>query len=130
VSSGEISMIFAPSASIMAPVQGNRVKPLAITGTQRHPTLPQVPTMIEAGLVDFDARNWIALFAPRGMYEESILRLNAEINRIVRTEGMRERFAAIGAESMTGTPGEWRAYVRSEVEKWAKVIKAAGLKPE
>jgi tripartite-type tricarboxylate transporter receptor subunit TctC len=64
------------------------------------------------------------------MSEAAILRLNAEINRIVQTVGMRERFAAVGAESMTGTPGEWRTYVRKEVEKWATVIKAAGLKPE
>jgi tripartite-type tricarboxylate transporter receptor subunit TctC len=130
VASGEITMIFAPSASITPSIQSKRVRPLAITSTERHPSFPQVPTMAEAALPDFDARNWIALFAPRGTPEESILRLNAEINRIVKTSSMRERFAAVGAEAMTGTPKECAAYVRSEAGKWAKVIKAAGVKPE
>ena len=130
VSSGEITMIFAPSASIMPSIQSKRVRPLAITSMRRHPSLPQVPTMHEAALPQFDAGNWIGVFAPRGTPQEAIQRMNAEINRIVETPAMRERFAAIGAESMTGSPKEWAAYVRSEAVKWGKVIKAAGLKPE
>ena len=84
--------------------------------------------MIEAGLADFEARNWIALFAPRGMSEEAVQRLNTEINRIVQTKGMRERFAGLGAEPMQGTPKQWAAYVQDEVAKWAKVVKAAGVR--
>lgn len=128
VASGEITMNFSPSSSVMPLVQSRRVRALAITSTQRHASVPEVPTMIEAGLADFEARNWIALFAPRGMSEEAIQRLNAEINRIVQLPGMRERFAGVGAEPLQGTPKQWAAYVREEVAKWAKVVKAAGVR--
>ena len=128
VASGEITMNFSPSSSVMPLVQSRRVRALAITSTQRHASVPDVPTMIEAGLVDFEARNWIALFAPRGMPEEAVQRLNTEINRIVQLPGMRERFAGVGAEPMQGTPKQWAAYVHDEVAKWAKVVKAAGVR--
>ncbi len=130
VASGEITMIFAPTPSIIPLVHSKRVRPLAITSAQRHPSLPDVPTMMEAALPDFESRNWIALFGPRGMPEESVNRINSEINRIVQLPGMRERLAGLGAESMHGTPKEWAAYVRDEVSKWAKVIKAAGIQLE
>ncbi len=130
VVSGEIAMVFSPTSSVMTLVQAKRVRALAITSTQRLSALPAVPTMIEAGMPDFESRNWIALFAPRGMPEDSINRLNAEINRIVETAAMRERFAEIGAESMRGTPRQWSAYVRDEVAKWARVVKSAGVKLE
>ena len=130
VASGEITLIFAPTPSIMPLVQSKRVRALAITSTQRHPAVPDVPTVMEAALPDFESRNWIALFGPRGMAEESILRINNEINRVVQTPAMRERFTAIGAEPMHGTPAQWVAYVRDEVAKWAKVIKAANVRME
>lgn len=127
VASGELSMIFSPTSSIMPLAQSRRVRSLAITSLQRHPTVPDVPTMIEAGVDGFEARNWIALFAPVGMSREAINRLNAEINRIVQTPTMRERFAAVGAETLYGSPGQWATYVRDEVAKWTKVVKATGL---
>ena len=89
--------------------------------------MPGVPTMIEAGVEGFEARNWIALFAPSGMSREAINRLNSEINRIVQTPTMLERFAAVGAEALQGTPEQWATYVREEVAKWTKVVKAAGI---
>lgn len=128
VASGELSMIFSPTSSIMSLAQSRRVRSLAITSLQRHPSVPDVPTMIEAGVDGFEARNWIALFAPTGMSREAIHRLNAEINRIVQTPNMRERFAAVGAEALQGTPTQWAAYVRDEVAKWSKVVKDAGIK--
>jgi len=76
----------------------------------------------------FDARNWIALFAPAGMSFDAINRLNAEINRIVQTPNMRKRFTAVGAVPLQGTPKQWASYVRDEVANWAKVVKAAGVR--
>lgn len=127
---GEITMIFSPTPSIIPLVHSKRVRPLAITSTQRHPSIPDVPTMMEAALPQFESHNWIGLFAPRGISEESINLLNSEINRIVQSPSMRERFAGVGAEPMHGTPRQWAAYVRDEVSKWAKVIKAAGVRME
>jgi tripartite-type tricarboxylate transporter receptor subunit TctC len=128
VASGEITMIFSPSSSVLPLVQSKRVRALAITSTRRHPSVPDVETLIEAGMPDFDARNWIALFAPSGMSPDAVNRLNAEINRIVQTPTMIERFTAVGAEPLQGTPKQWAAYVREEVAKWAKVVKSAGVR--
>ena len=130
VASGEITLNFSPSSSVMALVQSQRLRALAITSTQRHAALPGVPTMIEAGLADFEARNWIGLFAPAGMPAEAMTRLNASINRAVQLPALRERFTGIGAEPLQGTPQQWAAYVREEVAKWAKVVKAAGVRVE
>jgi tripartite-type tricarboxylate transporter receptor subunit TctC len=128
VASGELSTIFSPTSSILHLVQSRRVRALAITSTQRHPSLPDVPTMIEAGMEGFEARNWIALFAPTGTPPDAINRLNAEINRIVQTPIMRERFAAVGAEPLSGSPMQWAAYVRDEVAKWTRVVSSAGIR--
>ena len=130
VASGELSTIFSPTSSIVHLVRSRRVRALAITSTQRHPSVPDVPTMIEAGMDGFEARNWIALFAPTGMSADAINLLNAEINRIVQTPGMRDRFTAVGAEALVGTPKQWAAYVRDEVAKWTRVVKAAGIRLE
>ena len=130
VASGELSTIFSPTSSILHLVQSRRVRSLAITSTQRHPSVPDVPTMIEAGMEGFEARNWIALFAPTGMSPDAINLLNAEINRIVQTPGMRDRFTAVGAEPLVGTPKQWGTYVRDEVAKWTRVVKATGIRLE
>jgi tripartite-type tricarboxylate transporter receptor subunit TctC len=127
---GQVTMIFSPTPSVMPHVLSKRVRALAITSTQRHVSLPDVPTMIEAALPDFESRNWIALFAPAGTPRGIIHRLNSEINRIVQEPTMQQRLARLGAEPMSGTPEEWVAYVRAEVDKWAKVIKAAGVRLE
>lgn len=127
VASGELSMIFSPTSSIMPLAHSRRVRSLAITSLQRHPVIPDVPTMIEAGVAGFEARNWIALLAPTGMSRDTVNRLNTEINRIVQMPNMRERFAAVGAEALHGTPAQWAAYIREEVAKWTKVVKAAGI---
>lgn len=130
VASGELSTIFSPTSSIVHLVRSRRVRALAITSTERHPSVPDVPTMIEAGMEGFEARNWIALFAPTGMSPDAINMLNAEINRIVQTPGMRDRFTAVGAEPLVGTPKQWATYVRDEVAKWTRVVKAAGIRVE
>lgn len=130
VASGELSTIFSPTSSIVHLVRSQRVRALAITSTQRHLSVPDVPTMIEAGMDGFEARNWIALFAPTGTPSDAINLLNAEINRIVQTSAMRERFTAVGAEPLVGTPRQWAAYVRDEVVKWTRVVKAADIRLE
>ena len=130
VASGEISMLFSPSSSVMPLVQSKRVRALAVTGSERMTVLPDVPTVKESAYADFEARNWIGLLAPRGMAEENISRLNAEINRAVQTAVVRERFANLGAQPLQGSPKQWAAYLRDEVAKWARVSKAAGVRLE
>ncbi|MBM3344317.1 MAG: tripartite tricarboxylate transporter substrate binding protein [Betaproteobacteria bacterium] len=128
VASGELTMIFSPSSSVMPMIQSQRVRALAITSRERHPTLPQVPTVAEAAYADFHAGNWIALIGPSGMPGAAVARLNSEINRVVQTAAMRERFAALGATPLSATPQEATAFVHEEVAKWAKVVKSAGIR--
>lgn len=128
VAGGELTMIFSPSSSVIPMIHAKRVRAIAITSPQRHPTVPEVPTVAEAAYPDFQAGNWIALIGPRGLPGDVVTRLNSEINRIVQTPAMRERFAAVGAEPMQGSPQQVVTYVHDEVAKWAKVVKAAGIK--
>ncbi len=130
VAAGEISMIFSPSSSVIPMIRARRVRALAITSRERHPTLPEVPTMMEAALPDFQAGNWIALIGPRGLPTEAVNRLNSEINRVVQTPALRERFAAVGAAPLQASPREAAAFVHDEVAKWAKVVKDAGIRLE
>lgn len=128
VVNGQVSMAFTPTASVMPLVQSRRARAVAITSSQRHLTLPDVPTMTESALPGFEAINWVALFAPRGAPAEAGARLNTEINRVVQLPAIRESFATLGAEPLVGTQQQWAAYVRDEVSKWAKVIKASNVK--
>ncbi len=130
VISGQVSMIFTPAASVMPHIRSGRLRALALTSSERLPSLPEVPTMAEAALPGFDSRNWVGLFAPRGVPAEAAARLNAEINRVVQTPAVRASFDNIGTEPMTGSVLHWQGYVRSEVAKWAKVIRTARIEAQ
>ncbi len=127
---GQVSMIFTPAASVMPHIQSARLRALAVTTNERLSGLPEVPTLTESALPGFESRNWVALFAPRGIAADISQRLNTEINRAVQTPAMRASFANIGSEPMTGTPQQWSVFVRDEVAKWAKVIKASNITAE
>lgn len=101
---GQVSMIFTPAASVMPHIQSGRLRALAVTINERLAGLPAVPTLAESALPGFDARNWVALFAPRGTPGDISSRLNTEINRTVQTPAMRASFASLGSEAMVGTP--------------------------
>ena len=127
---GQVSMIFTPAASVMPHVRSGRLRALATTSSERMSSLPEVPTLAEAALPGFESRNWVGLFAPRGVPAEAAFRLNAEINRIVQTPAMRASLDHIGTEAMTGSVQHWQGYVRNEVIKWAKVIREANILPQ
>jgi tripartite-type tricarboxylate transporter receptor subunit TctC len=124
---GQVSMIFTPAPSVMPHIQSGRLRALAITSTTRHASLPEVPTLDKAALPGFEAINWVGLFAPRGIPTDVITRLNTEINRVVQTTAMQKIFAGLGTEPMAGNPQQWSSYVRSEVAKWALVVKEARI---
>jgi len=111
----------------MPHIRSGRLRALAVTSSERMASLPEVPTLAEAALPGFESRNWVGLFAPKGMQPDAAARLNAEINRIVLTPAMRASFDSIGSEPMTGTVQHWQNYVRNEVIKWAKVIREANI---
>jgi tripartite-type tricarboxylate transporter receptor subunit TctC len=127
---GQVTMMFANTASVLPSVGAGRLRALAITSAKRSSAAPNVPTMMEAGFAGFESSTWFSLIAPAGSPASALQRLNAEVNRIVQLPDVRERFAAQGAEPLTGNVEQVVAYTRGEIEKWARVIKSAGLKVE
>jgi tripartite-type tricarboxylate transporter receptor subunit TctC len=92
--------------------------------------LPDIPTVAETGLPGYEAVSWFGFMAPTGTPKEVIARLHKEIVAILNQPEVRERFARDGADVVAGSPEEFGAYIRSEAVKWAKVVKAAAIKPE
>ena len=128
--SGQIEMMFDSVPSMAPMIQAGRVKALGTTGKVRSAILPGVPTLSEAGVPGYQATIWIGLMAPAGTPPPIVTRLNAEINKILARADVRQAWEKQGATAMAMSPDEFGAYVQSEIDKWAKVIKANGIKPE
>ena len=112
----------------MPHVRAGKLHALAVTTTRRSPAAPEVPTMGEAGVPGFDISNWFAYFVPAGTPREVINRLNAEINRGLKLQDVREKLGNVGAEAVGTSPEELAKFVRDESDKFAKLIKASGAK--
>ncbi len=126
--SGEIQVAFSSTTSVIGHIRAGRAKALAVTGPRRSPIAPEVPSVAESGLPGFEVTGWYGLLAPKKTPAEIILRLNIESNRVLPE--LKARFAELGSEVIGGTPAEFAAFIKSDQEKWAKVIKNAGLWPE
>jgi tripartite-type tricarboxylate transporter receptor subunit TctC len=125
---GHIPMFFSGMPPSMPHVKAGKLRPLAVTTTKRSPAAPEVPTMEQAGLPGFDISNWFAYFVPGGTPAEIVNRLNAEVNRGLEFQDVREKLAAVGAETVGTTPEKLGSFVRAETDKFAKLIKASGVK--
>ena len=111
-------------------VQAGTLRALAVTGTQRAAVLPNVPTMQEAGVKDYDAATWFALLAPAGTPQPIIDLLSARSDAILAGNEFREALAVQGAAVEGGPPERLAAYLKSELDKWGKAAKLAGIQPE
>jgi tripartite-type tricarboxylate transporter receptor subunit TctC len=125
---GQIQVMFAASAPVMPHVRSGKLRALAVTGPKRVSAAPDLPTVIEAGVPGYDVTLWYALLAPKGLSKEIVSRWNTEVNRIIQTQEIKERFASGGLEPAPGTPDEFTAILKRDVERWAKVVKQAGIK--
>ena len=125
---GQIPMTFSVLFTALPHIKSGRVIGLAVTSAQRQPVLPQTPTLAESGYPGFDTSDWWALLAPSGTPADIVGRLNAETNRILRLADVRERFAALAIEPLGGTGEHAAQFMQSEMDKWAKVVRQAGLK--
>ncbi len=112
----------------MPHVQSGKLRAIALTGATRSPLLPQLPTVAEAGLPGFDVTSWYGLFGPAALPREIIMRLNGEISAAITAPELKERLTALGAEPSVKNPEQFAQYVREEITKWAKVVKASGAK--
>ena len=125
---GQVSMYFSGIAVGLPLVKAGRARGLAVTTKRRSPLAPDMPTMDEAGVPGFETALWVGMFAPAGTPPAIVARLNTEIRKAVNAPDLRERLIAIGAVPFAGTPEELGVYLRNEIEKYGKVVRAIGLK--
>jgi tripartite-type tricarboxylate transporter receptor subunit TctC len=128
--SGHVSVTIASMLGAIPHVRSGRLRALGVTSARRVPSVPDIPTIAEAGVPGYESLQWYGLLAPTGTPQEIITRLNKEVVSILRTPEIGERLANDGGEVVASTPEEFGAYLRAETDKWAKVAKAAGIKPE
>jgi len=127
---GQIAATFANALTAKPQVDAGRVRALAITGPRRIEALPGVPPVAEAGVPGYEAMQWYGLLAPAGTPAAVVARLNGEALKALRSAEMKERLAADGAEPLGGSPAEFAALIRRELDKWTRVARAAGIDPQ
>ena len=128
--SGEVDMGTMAVPGAIPIVRAGKVRPLAVLSEQRQPALPEVPTMKESGVDDFVVPIWYGLLAPAGTPREIVNRLNSEIHKALASADLKQRLAASGVEPLTSTPEHFANFIKSEIVRYAKVIKDAGIKAQ
>jgi tripartite-type tricarboxylate transporter receptor subunit TctC len=124
---GHVEMIFSGVPALVPHIQSGRIRAIAIGSLKRFPALPQVPTFDEAGVKGYEATTWFGLMAPAKTPKDITSRLNAEVDKALKSADIKERFMADGLEPMGGSAEAFAKFMRSEIDKYAKVIKAAGV---
>lgn len=124
---GHVHMTFAPVAAAVPPVQSAKLRALGISSTKRSKTLPDVPTIDEAGVAGYEAGGWNAMLAPANTPRDIVLRINQAIHAALAAPRIQDLLAKSGTEPMAGTPEEFGSFLKTEVVKWGKVVRAAGI---
>lgn len=127
---GQVDVMFDNIPNVIQHVRAGRMKALAVSGAKRAASAPDVPTVIESGVPGYDVSVWFGLLAPAGTPRDIVMRLNAEAQRIIATPDVTDKFVKQGVEPRTGTPEQFGDLIKSEVPRWAKVIKDAGIKAD
>lgn len=128
VMAGQVDLMFDTMLSSMPHVKGGKLKALAVTSSQRSPVAPDLPTVAESGLPGYEAIAWNGLLAPAGTPKEVVARLNTELKAVLENPEIRQRFEAQGFSAAWSAPSAYGAFLQSEVDKWAKVVKTSGAK--
>jgi tripartite-type tricarboxylate transporter receptor subunit TctC len=127
---GQIAFLMDSAVSAQSHIKDGKVRALAVSGNKRSTAMPNVPTFTEIGISGLEFGNWFGVFLPSGTAPEIAQRLNSELNTIVRTADVMDRFDKLGAEPAGGTPEQFSKTVRDEYESWKVVIQRAGIKAE
>ncbi|MEO7728682.1 MAG: tripartite tricarboxylate transporter substrate binding protein [Burkholderiales bacterium] len=127
---GQVQAMVSGMSSVMVHIKAGRLRPLAVTGAQRSPAVPELPTIAESGFPKFEATAWYGVLAPAGTPKTIVTRLHDEIVRVLKMPDVKERLEYVGFELVGGTPEAFAAYIKTEIKKWQPVVKASGVKPE
>jgi tripartite-type tricarboxylate transporter receptor subunit TctC len=127
---GQVQVMFSGMSSVMPHLKAGKLRALAVTGAQRSPAAPEVPTIAESGFPGFEASAWYGVLAPAGTPRRIVVRLHDEIVRVLKMPDVKERLENVGFELVGSTPEAFGVYIKTEIQKWARVVKASGIKPE
>src|SRR6185503_11808099 len=121
---------FAPISAGLSQIKGGKLRPLAVTTAKRSPTLPEVPTLAEAGVKSAESALWVALWGPAGMPADIVQKINADVRKALVDPATKARLQSLGNDTMDMSPEQFSKLVRSEMESYGKVLRAAGIKPQ
>jgi tripartite-type tricarboxylate transporter receptor subunit TctC len=127
---GEVSLMFANLTDIGSQIRSGKVKPLAVTTLKRAELLPNVPTMVEAGVPDFEITSWFGLLAPAGTPAPVVARLNAEMVKVLARDDVKSTLGAQGLNVSSSTPEQFAAHIRSEIARFTRIARSANIKAE
>jgi len=127
---GNVQVLFGSVSTVLQYVKSGRLRGLAVTTSRRIPAAPDLPTVAEAGLPGYEVILWHGLVAPKGTPQAIVDRLNSEATLILKSKSMEDLLAADGVSPAGGTPEQFRATIKSDVERWAKLVQKTGIKPE
>ena len=130
VLAGNVHLVFIGIPAAAPHVRAGKLRALAIVAPQRSSALPEVPTVAEAGLRDFEVTTWYGVLAPAGTPRPIVARLNSELVKVMHSPELKEKLAATGTDPLTSTPEEFAAYIQREIAKWGDVIRKAGVKAD
>jgi tripartite-type tricarboxylate transporter receptor subunit TctC len=125
---GQVQVIFEPLVTALPHIKAGKLKVLGITSAMRLPMVPDIPTVVEAGVAGYEYSGWLAMYAPAGVPRDVVQKLNTEIAKIL--PGIAERLRSLGFEPQATSPEQLSAYTKSEIAKYAKFVKEAGIQPE
>jgi tripartite-type tricarboxylate transporter receptor subunit TctC len=127
---GQVAMYFAGISAALPFVKDGKLRGIAVTAAQRSAAMPEMPTIAESGLPGYEVSNWYAIVTVVGTPKEIIARLNYELVKALATDDVRKRFLDLGTDPIGSDPAQLAAYIRSEIPKWTKVIRSAGMKAD
>ena len=126
--SGNVEMVFSGVPALVPHIQSGRLRPIAISSLERFPAVPDIPTFNESGVKGYEASNWFGLMAPSKVSKDIVNKVNADVNKALAMKDVRERFDRDGLITKGGTVEDFGKFIRAETEKYANVIKKAGIK--
>jgi tripartite-type tricarboxylate transporter receptor subunit TctC len=124
---GHVNLMFAPAQTVMPYVREGRLKALALTGSKRSETLPDLPTVAESGLPGYGAVGWFGLLAPAATPRPTVVKVSLDVNRVLAEREVREKMLGLGADPSGDTPEEFARFIREDQAKWAKLMREAGI---